>query len=224
MIFDNSLSTFESEKERNLYYKIFAGYLLNEFIPGYQDRLQSLCSLINNSEERGKAAPKSTLKLDPTNTHISFDNHIYLFSPNLDRGEFADILIHDELNNTIVTIEAKLHSNWSYDKDILSNKRRLDLIQNNLPQIHLFPVLLVSRCRWENAKKMESHQNSHYVRFRDAPDCPFIVILWEQLNNTIENPDVHQFLVSQLDRCSKGFSYGFIGNWFKQTPRKHSHD
>jgi hypothetical protein len=37
MLFDRSISIFESEKERNLYYKVFAGYLLNEFIPGYQD-------------------------------------------------------------------------------------------------------------------------------------------------------------------------------------------
>ena len=51
MLFDRSISTFESEKERNLYYKVFAGYLLNEFIPGYQDRLMSFCNVINNSTD-----------------------------------------------------------------------------------------------------------------------------------------------------------------------------
>ena len=37
MIFDTSRSAFESEKERNLYTKFFAGYFLNEFICGYKD-------------------------------------------------------------------------------------------------------------------------------------------------------------------------------------------
>ena len=220
MIFDNSSNAFESEKERNLYYKIFAGYLLNELIPGYQDRLQSLCNLINNPADRGKAAPKSMLKLDPNKTHVSFDNHIYLFFPNSNRGEFADVLIHDELNRTIVTIEVKLHSNWSYDKDILSNKERLRLIQQSLPQIHLFPILLVSHSRWENAKRMESHQYSNYIKFRDKPDCPFIVILWEQLLDIIDNPDVRKFLVSQLYR-DKGIGYEFARGWFKQKPLKY---
>ena len=40
MLYDTSDQTFESEKERNLYYKIFAGYLLNERIPRWQDRLE----------------------------------------------------------------------------------------------------------------------------------------------------------------------------------------
>ena len=51
MIF-NSLGThFESEKERNLYYKIFAGYFCNELISGYEDRILSLIQFLSKPVE-----------------------------------------------------------------------------------------------------------------------------------------------------------------------------
>jgi len=218
MLFDRSISIFESEKERNLYYKVFAGYLLNEFIPGYQDRLMSFCSVINNSKERGKFAPTFTLKLDPIKTHISFDNHIYLFRPKLNRGEFADILIQDESNKTLVAIEAKLHSNWSYKKDIGENKKRLDYIRERISNINIFPILLVSRNSWKNVKKMGPHRDSNYTKFQCDQDCPFIVIFWDQLAEIVNNSEVNQFILSQQDRRNQ--RYEFDGQWFKQQTSK----
>jgi len=214
MLFNNSAATFESEKERNLYYKVFGGYLFNEFIYGYQDRLLSFCNVVNNSKERGKFAPTFTLKLDPIKTHISFDNHIYLFSPRLNRGEFADILIQDESNKTLVSIEAKLHSNWSYEKDIVENKKRLDFIAGRIPNIKIFPILLVSRNSWKNVKRMGPHRDSNYTKFQCDQDCPFIVIFWDQLAEIVNNSEVSRFILSQQDRRSQG--YEFDDQWFKQ--------
>jgi hypothetical protein len=39
----------ESYKERNLYYKIFAGYLFNELIHGYEDRKNHFLELIRDT-------------------------------------------------------------------------------------------------------------------------------------------------------------------------------
>lgn len=222
MIFDNRSDTFESEKERNLYYKIFAGYLLNELIPGYPDRLNALCKVINNPEERGKSAPTSTLILNPVHTHVSFDNHIYLFSElraKSDRGEFADILIHDKSNKTMVCIEAKLHSDWAYDKDIVKNQDRHNLLKLELPQTQFFSVLLISRHRWNQVKKKESDKESNYKRFRDEPECRSVVILWENLRDVIGNESVRLFLDSQLDRVNRGLLYKIDADWFIQTSR-----
>lgn len=49
MIFDTAtinLETDESYKERNLYYKIFAGYLFNELIPEYYERKTKFLKLL----------------------------------------------------------------------------------------------------------------------------------------------------------------------------------
>jgi len=220
MIFDNRPDTFESEKERNLYYKIFAGYILNELIPGYPNRLNNLCKVINNPEERGKSAPTSKLILHPAHTHVSFDNHLYLFSElKTDRGEFADILIHDKSNRTIVCIEAKLHSDWSYDKDILQNQDRHNLLKSVLPQTQFYSVLLISRYRWNQVKKKESDKDSNYKRFRDGSECGSIVILWENLRDVIGNESVRLFLDSQLDRLNRGLLYRIDTDWFIQTSR-----
>lgn len=56
MIFDSTADLFESYKERNVYYKIFAGYLLNELVPGHADRLRRLCSVL--STPTGPAMPQ----------------------------------------------------------------------------------------------------------------------------------------------------------------------
>ena len=219
MLFENSPEVFESEKERNLYYKIFAGYLFNNLIPGYDDRLQAFCNLLDKAEERGKACPTSAIHLNPSSTHVSFDNHLYLFSDlKTDRGEFADILLQDKSNRTLVTIEAKLHSNWSYEKDIISNQDRLNKLEGSIGNISIFPILLVSQFRWIHTKNKESVIHSNYVQFRDTPECRFRVILWEQIADIIPNEDVKRFLHSQVSRFDFGFGYKFQNGWFAQDP------
>ena len=52
MIFDISADNWEdkeSYKERNLYYKIFAGYLFNEIIPGEEERKNSFIDLLRDT-------------------------------------------------------------------------------------------------------------------------------------------------------------------------------
>lgn len=221
MIFGNSNADFESEKERNLYYKIFAGYFFNELIPDYEERLQQFCRLLNNPTARGKSAPDLLITLDPKCTHVSFDNHLYLFEQlETDRGEFADILLHDSSTRTLIAIEAKMHSNWAYDKDVESNQRRHSQLKSILPQAVIVPVLLITRSRWDHAMDKQSNEHSNYVRFQQDPRCLFRVILWEDLAAIITEEKVRLFLESQLSRRERGFSYVSTGTWFVQQPPK----
>ena len=149
MLFTTKNDDFESEKERNLYYKLFAGYLFNELVTGVEGRLAAFADIINSSPRRGQAASTKSVMLSIAATHISFDNHAYLFADlALDRGEFADILLHDRSNQVVVPIEAKVYSNWSYDKDVLANERRLQAIEAQMPGTHFVPCLLVTSKRW----------------------------------------------------------------------------
>jgi hypothetical protein len=80
MLFSIRADDFESEKERNFYYKFYAGYFFNELIPNVETHLSSFCTLLNNCTRGGKSASLIRINLTPNNTHISFDNHGYLFS------------------------------------------------------------------------------------------------------------------------------------------------
>lgn len=222
MIFNHSQSDFESEKERNLYYKIFAGYFFNELIPGYDDRLAKFCRLLNEPIARGAGASPSPVVLNPKRTHVSFDNHLYLFSQlRTDRGEFADIIIHDDSNRTLVLVEVKLHSNWSHKKDVIVNQERQSQLKTILPNVRIVPILLLTRFRWECARKKESSEHSNYMKFHQDPKCLFRVILWEQIADLISENKVHEYLVSQLERFQRGISYRIDGEWFiQQAPQK----
>ena len=217
MLFDNTPTTFESEKERNFYYKILAGYYFNELIPGYEDRLKSFCDLIHGPKYRGLHAPSQRVILNPAYTHVSFDNHIYLFTDAIDRGEFADILLHDKTTNNIATIEAKLHTNWSYQKDIISNKRRIDYINSKLPNVTFYPILLLIQQRWDQVKKIENHLHSNYTAFMDDHECPFKVLFWQQIGELILDNNVKQYMDSQLNRLARGLKYRFENEWFVQN-------
>jgi hypothetical protein len=221
MLFDSSIGDFESEKERNLYYKIFAGYLFNELIPGYSDRLAEFCHMLDHPTSRGMAAPSQQVILNPDSTHVSFDNHLYLFEElKADRGEFADVFLHDSSNRTMVFIEAKLHSNWAYEKDIVANQRRHMQLKSLMPAVVIVPVLLVTRSRWEHAKAKESSDHSNYLQFHEDPDCAFRVLLWERIADVIREEKVRTFLESQLCRRDRGFSYVGAKDWFVQQPPK----
>ena len=60
----------ESEKERNLCTKFFAGYFFNEFTPGYSKRI----ALFNRYIQ--EAAGRDDLRVEAP--HVSFDTHAYL--------------------------------------------------------------------------------------------------------------------------------------------------
>ena len=219
MIYDHSDTCFESEKERNLYYKIFAGYLFNELIPGHDLRVKSFFDLLKSPVAIGKVAPPLPVSLDPRSTHVSFDNHLYLFHElETDRGEFADILLHDVKTRTIFAIEAKLHSNWSHDKDIVANQKRHFQLHDALHQANVVPVLLLMGRRWTHATQKGSDEHSNYSRLREDPQCRFRVILWEQIAEIIQETSVRDFLISQLSRPERGFFYRSSQDWFIQVP------
>jgi hypothetical protein len=215
MIYDISETSFESEKERNLYYKIFAGYLCNELVPDYDSRVQAFFEVLNAPVAIGQAAPALPESLDRRNTHVSFDNHLYLFQKARgDRGEFADILLHDVTSRTLIAIEAKLHSDWSHEKDIVANQSRHSQLTDLLPGINLVPVLLLSERRWIRVKKKESNEHSNYRRFVEDEHCRFRVILWEQIASIIKERIVRDFLNSQLSRYDTGLFYRSSQDWF----------
>lgn len=215
MLFDTGPAVFESEKERNLYYKVFAGYLFNEYISGVEERVSRFCAWINEAASRGKAAADTVISLNPATTHVSFDNHAYLFSGiDADRGEFADILIHDYSTRTVVTIEAKVHSDWSYSKDIRKNGERLKLIEAQMENVIFVPCLLVSENKWLECQRSQNHPQSNYGQFMQMDDNRFRVLLWEDLVKLIEAHAVQSFVKSVLSHPPKAAAYGFREGWF----------
>ena len=131
-----------------------------------------------------------------------------------DRGEFADILIHDRSTYTLIAIEAKVHSDWSYDKDILSNNARLSLIQGEIPTTQIIPCLLVTRAKWEASARYDTDEHSNFQRMMKAEDCLTRVIFWEELFDLVNNDRVKGHFKNQLARASEGFGYKFHDNWF----------
>jgi hypothetical protein len=215
MIFDHGIDVFESEKERNLYYKVFAGYLLNEYVGGLETRLDRLCHWISLAPVRGKSAPHIDLKLDLGTTHVSFDNHAYMFAElGADRGEFADILIHDRESKTVITIEAKVHSDWTYAKDIAANDKRIERIEAHMPGTTFVPCLLLKKEKWEQAAQMQSHPQSNYRKFVEADGNRFRVLFWEELATWIDRPELKAFVQSVLAHPPSIASYYFDDGWF----------
>lgn len=220
MLFDTSDETFESEKERNLYYKFFAGYFLNELVSGFDTRLLQLCNVISTTTKHGQAVSRKPVVLSPNETHISFDNHAYLFADlATDRGEFADICLHDRHNSVLVAIEVKVHTDWNYSKDVISNETRLVSIEKQLPEVYCVPVLLITEAKWKQCLAHESSQHSNYRRLVMSPNCRTRVILWEELLPATSDEKVHGFLLDQLARPETGFTYRFQNGWFEKNRR-----
>ena len=220
MLFSIRNDDFESEKERNLYYKFFAGYFLNEHVQGLEMRLQAFCDLLSNCSRGGKNISQEPITLTPECAHVSFDNHGYLCSGlGTDRGEFADILVHDRSTSVVIPIEAKVHSNWSYEKDVISNERRLRLIEREMPSARFFPCLLLTEGKWSACTNQKSKEYSNYRQLIEANDCRTRVILWEELLDLASNDQVVAYVRGQLARPREGFGYGFEDGWFVRRPR-----
>jgi len=189
MLFDTNRTVFESEKERNLYAKYFAGYLLNELVEGYSERVANISDYL--SEITGE-------KIGFHKPHVSFDNHAYLFGVEADRGEFADILLHDPENKTMVAIEAKFLSDWNADKDIGANLKRIELIKNKLSEYKICFVLLVSRTKWDAVKKMCNHRDSNYRKYLNEYREKVAIAFWEDLLKLCRNDDVVRYMENRL--------------------------
>ncbi len=176
----------ESEKERNLYYKFFAGYFFNKLVPGYEERVKGFYELLF---QKGKDEKNSfgDFKLHdgmvtPSSVYVTFDFHGYLLEGSKDRGELADILIQDQKNNLFIAIEAKSLSDWSYEKDIKINSVRIEQLKKH--SRNLYQVLLLTDEKLRNCIEKEGRNNSNWgriMKYKKDLKLPLRVITWENL-------------------------------------------
>jgi len=211
MIFKTEIEDFhlfESYKERNLYYKIFAGYYFNEIVPGYEERKSKFFSLLENGiqdEERiyGCRQDINEILSDTRQEklNLTFDYHpaqIFKDNKKLDRGEMSDILI--TTTSTMISIECKFLSDFDIDKDILLVQRR---IKKFSMQFYLRPiqVLLLKKEKWATSAKIKTRidqvldSNSESFIF-----SPIVVVFWEDILDLIDNAIVKEYLAKQLKR------------------------
>ena len=201
MIFNSGEGILESEKERNLYTKFFAGYFFNEFIDGYDDRVISINSYLSKKLNK-RVSLQSPL--------ISFDNHAYLLDINSDRGEFADILLHDPISKTMIAIEAKYLTNWSIEKDIKSNLTRINAIRAKYDNYKIHFCLLVSSTKWKSAIKMEKHEGSSYACFNKDFKNDVGVLFWEDLVKYCDSKTVKNYMEYRLSLVNAPVSQRYV--------------
>ena len=198
MIFETDQREFESEKERNLYYKFFAGFYFNELISGYENRVREFYALLRSPTYQVGDPPINRLQSVPSAVFVSFDNHPDRYRGK-QSGEFADILIHDPLNDLLVGIEAKYLDNWEYRKDIVENTEKLEYMGAKLGVTFTQLCLLVSRSKWDRVVAMEAHHGSNFRRLKEHTGA-VSVLLWESLMGLQAVPQaVRSYVQSQLD-------------------------
>ena len=176
MIFDSTDENFESNKERNLYYKFLAGYFFNELVEEASERMQWFLQLIAKGGHLRDTEIKKSAKFDVSSDqkiHVSFDNHgiQHLGGGEAeDRGEFADILVAGRPNAWLIGIEAKFFSDWNFGKDIESNQERLLAMSKHwkICDGMTAHVLLVRRSKWENGVSKQNQAGSNVKQLVDA--------------------------------------------------------
>ncbi|AWW26378.1 hypothetical protein DOZ58_06775 [Acetobacterium sp. KB-1] len=198
----------ESYKERNLYYKIFAGVIFNELIPENDLPLRFIeclsvkygetCEAFKTNEKTHVIADLKGLKEDAQNGNLTvfFDYHIeqILKEKGLScyecsmKGEIADIFIGG--SNNFIAIEAKYLTDFGFGKDVEKNQKRILFAQENIGTSTGIQVLLISDKKHYNLKKKKNCKNSNYEALRNylvnqANDIPFILIDWKDIENLI---------------------------------------
>lgn len=205
MLYNVSQHTFESHKERNLYYKFFAGYFMNSLVDAEGDRckerLNALVKILQAPEwHTGDVLVPDTLST-LSHIHVSFDNHAnQIKNLPVDKGEFADILIQGVDSNgrhIFIAIEAKFLSDWNFDDDVIKVARRIAAVREVLPGARVFPFLLLTEAKWKNVTKKRNQTGSQCALLEEWGGN-LRVILWEQFASACKNPQVREWLVSQL--------------------------
>jgi len=219
MIFDYGKNIWESEKERNLYYKFFAGYFFNEMVDGYQNRFVNFLSLINNLQcddsiqNRVFGERISELKFSPNSTHVTFDFHTYLLVDKVndkkDQGELADILIHDRINRSLIAIEVKHFSNLKTQKDVQTNNERLKEVQNKL-DVNITQCLLVNERKWLEMIRHQNQQGSEYIKFmnwvNENQESTINVLFWQDFLPIVDSPFIHNYLEEHIGRDKQAYN------------------
>lgn len=200
MIFDTTIldwENIESYKERNLYYKIFAGYLFNELVPEYENRKKAFLKMLEeNIKISGRFfgdAPKANniiKEIQEAPLHVTFDYHPAQIFAKYNRGEMSDILLH--AGQHIISIECKFLSNIGFKKDIKAVQERINKFSEHY-KIAPLQVLLLKEKKWNNSKLIREE-------LKESPGVPVVVLFWEDLRSLIDNDKVLQYLNVQIDR------------------------
>lgn len=205
MLFSFGPNVLESEKERNLYYKFFAGYYLNELVPGWEERLQRFAALLQAPPDHKTPSFSRPIVLSPESTHVSFDCHAYLVDPTSDRGEFADIMLHDVESKCLIAIEAKFLSDWNFAKDIEGNAKRLSKLRKYLPiDTQIVQCLLVTQRKWDSAKVMMKHPESNCDKLSKA-DNDVVRLFWDSLIAECTDVNVRNYFNQHIRRGRENF-------------------
>lgn len=190
----------ESRKERNFYYKIFCGGIFNELIPGYEERVQLFLELLEEAcGEAGRSRVEKVVALLKADLaegalYVDFDHHIHqeFGQPQADKqpdhGELADILLYGR--RAFIAIEAKLYSNWSYDKDIKANRQRIICARRTKKQAGSLQVLLLTETKWQNSINQKRKPSSQWQRLQQEKKKwdrrGFILLTWEMVRAKME--------------------------------------
>lgn len=213
MIFAND-SLLESEKERNLCTKFFAGYFFNEFTPGYTKRItlfNRYIQEVSGREDLGLQSP-----------NVSFDTHAYLCHERL-RSKLADVLVSDPARQIFLFIETKYLSNWTYAADVAKGLERLDKVFDTEKKPHLADArqhyfVLTSRHKEEAAgRPVRQYAPVNVPIFIPTPARPAEVtegdaaepakssftslLYWEDLAQMCDRSEVRQYMEARLKLC-----------------------
>ena len=219
MIFANA-PLIESEKERNLCTKFFAGYFFNEFTPGYSKRIVQFNRYIQ------EAARREDLRVHTP--QLSFDTHAYLMHERL-RSKLSDVLICDPAHKVFLFIETKYLTHWSYAADVAKTQERLDKVFDTTKKPHLLDAkhhyfVLTSKRKEEAADRPVQHytpvttplfvhtplpaaapqeaEASAAPEAAEAAKPAFTSLLyWEDLAQMCDRMEVRQYMEARLKLC-----------------------
>ena len=211
MIFSNA-TLIESEKERNLCTKFFAGYFFNEFTAGYAKRIVHFNRYIQEVTGREDLAIQSP--------NVSFDTHAYLCHERL-RSKLSDVLISDTARQTFLFIETKYLTNWTYAADVAKGVERLEKVFDAEKKPHLANAkqhyfLLTSRRKEEVAERpVRNYPPVHLPIYVPTPmaaaapeaegasgkDSFTSLLYWEDLAQMCDRSEVRQYMEARLKLC-----------------------
>lgn len=204
MLFETTPNIMESEKERNLYYKFFAGYFFNELVLGYQNRVNGFLER-HIFDSPNKFGPKMAFNFPDVNKiYITFDYHAYLIDEKSDRGEVADVLLFEPKEDLVISIEAKFLTDWKFEKDVLKNLERLKLFKNK----NKIQCLLITEQKLKNSLNKINQPGSNYKKLIDNQATlkfPFIILTWEALIQDCENQNIKAFFEKHLKKRRADF-------------------
>ena len=198
MIFQMEGRKYESEKERNFYSKFFLGYFFNELIDGYEQRLKFFSELLGRSQLMGERNEMGSVELSAHSTFVSIDNHNYP-EKGSQEGEFADVMIHDVSNGTLVAIEVKFLDDWDFNRDIKKNGEKIVAAGKRLRVAHAIPCLLLTGKKWKGTVTRKKQTGSNYAKLLKC-EAPPVILTWEDFLEGVTNQKVREFVAFQLGR------------------------